>query len=340
MKRIFHLGFKILTVGFLFIGFVSSQSVFDSIGREVHQVFELVKDSVVKVKSDNGAMTLTGSGFFIDTEGLLVTSALIVVDDHATTVESFDNKWDAKVIGKDSRSGVALLKVYGIKSKPLVLLEGDSLKAGSAVVGVGYPYNLPVAPSFGLVSGFDFQYLNKFFPTTHIRSSLPISPGQVGGPLVNSQGAVVGMLVMSADEGRSCYALPTVALQRIYKELNTTGNVLHGWVGVGVSEIDSSDMSKGVRVSNLFENTPALTSGIQVGDRVIKIGGREIRRPSDVIDISYFSSVGSDLAVVVSRGGKLLNYKIRVQERPSTLPAVYRKENPSSSDSVIQVNQK
>ena len=230
-----------------------AEGVFDSIGKEVHDVFEQVKDSVVKVKSDNGVMMLTGSGFFIDQEGTLLTSSLIVVDDTATTVETEEGKWEARVLGKDMRSGIALLKVYGVKSKPLTFASGNSLKAASAVVGVGYPYNLPVAPSFGLVAGFDFQYLNKFFPTTHIRANLPISPGQVGGPLINSKGEVVGVLAMSADDGRACYAIPSLAVERILRELMRSGKALHGWVGVGVSDKDSSGMTKGVVVSNLFE---------------------------------------------------------------------------------------
>ena len=146
-------------------GTVNGQGVFDSIGREVNDVFERVKESVVKVKSDNGVMMLTGSGFFIDQEGTLLTSSLIVVDDTATTVESEDKQWEARVLGKDLRSGLALLKVYGVKSKPLVFAPENHLKAASAVVGVGYPYNLPVAPSFGLVAGFDFQYFTSTYTT-------------------------------------------------------------------------------------------------------------------------------------------------------------------------------
>lgn len=336
------LGFSRLGLFFLitFSSILPAQGVFDSIGREVHEVFERVKGSVVKIKSDNGVMTLTGSGFFVDGEGTILTSSLVIADENATSVETQEGRWDAKVIGKDARSGLALLKIYGARSKPLPFTDSNLLKVGSAVIGVGYPYNLPVAQSFGLVGGFDFQYLNKFFPTTHIRASLPISPGQVGGPLVNSKGEVMGVLVMSAEEGRSCYALPTSAIQRILKELVSAGKVAHGWVGIGVAEFHDADLAKGVIVSNLFENTPALTSGVQVGDRILKIGDREIRRPSDVIDVSYFSRVGEDLSVLVSRQGKVLSYKIRVQERPATLPAIYRKESQGSSDSVIHVNQK
>ncbi len=329
----FCLGFSALT----------AQGVFESIGQEVNNLFEKVKPSIVKIRSDNGLLTLVGSGFYIDQKGTILTSAMIVADDTATSVELDGVKLDAQVIGKDVRSGLALLRVYNDGKTPFLTFGNSSqLKPATAVVGVGYPYNLPVAPSFGLVGGFDVQYLNRFFATTHIRVNLPISPGQVGGPLLNTKGEVIGIMVMSVENGKSCYALPSLAAQKIINELQTTGAARQGWVGVGVADRNPAEPNQGVMISKLFDHSPAPQSGLQIGDVLLRIGTKEIRHPSDVIDVSFFSKVGETLPVVVSRSGKVMNFKLAVHERPTSLPAVIRTENPtpapSTTSPIIRLN--
>jgi serine protease Do len=112
-------------------------------------------------------------------------------------------------VGRDLRSELALLRIYAGETPCLKLAQGAELTAASAVIGIGYPYNLPAAPNFGLVSGFDTQYLSRFFATTHVRANMPISPGQVGGPMLNSKGDVVGILAMAADGGAATPSRPS-----------------------------------------------------------------------------------------------------------------------------------
>jgi S1-C subfamily serine protease len=155
------------------------------------------------------------------------------------------------------------------------------------------------------------------FATTHIHANVPISPGQVGGPLLNSRGEVVGIVATSPDDGRSIYALPVEAMAKIMADFNQYGRAKHGWVGVNVVEQpDTAHDGRMVRVVQVVAGTPASESGIQSGDTVMRIDAREIYRPSDVLDASFFSQVGANMNVVVRRGEKLYNYNFAVIERP------------------------
>ena len=301
-----------------------AQGVFDAIGSQVNKVFENGKNAVVRVHAvqsalpgESEAFETIGSGFFIDNKGTLVTAASIIGFSPSVSVEVGGLRLPAKILGLDPRSGVAVLQVFDGITPYLPFGKDGDIHTATPIVAIGFPMNLPAAPTFGMVTGFDTQYLGRFFACTHLRTSLPISPGQIGGPVLDGKGAVVGMLIMAADERKFAYALPSAAIQKIVNDVTIHGRVEHGWVGVGV---DPRSDSNDVKITQLFESTPASTSGLQTGDTVVRIGQREIAKASDVIDASFFSRVGEDLAVVVNRKGKLLTFKFTVGERPSRLP--------------------
>jgi serine protease Do len=310
----------------------SVPNAFDAVGQEVNVLFEKAKTAVVRVRSESDKLTMSGTGFYIDNKGTVLTAAAIISENSVVTVES-NGAWHlARVIGRDSRSGVALLQTDIGATPYLTLGKSAELKTGLSVVTVGFPRNLPVAPSYGQISGFDFRYLDKIFPTTHIRASVSVSPGQVGGPLLNSKGEVVGMLVTAIEEGRSVYALPAEAIEKIIGDFRHYGLARHGWVGVGVREVPGAHPgTPAVEISQLFDATPASVSGLASGDVVLKIGTRNITGPSDVMDASFFSNVGEETSVTVMRGGKTMVYKFTVKERPTAIPLIAVEAKPTLS---------
>ncbi|SDU02065.1 serine protease, S1-C subfamily, contains C-terminal PDZ domain [Verrucomicrobium sp. GAS474] len=317
-----------------------AESAFDAIGTQVNKVFENGKASVVRVHAAQAPLPGTtdsfetiGSGFFIDNKGTLVTAASIIGFSPAVSVEVGGLRLPAKILGLDPRSGVAVLQVFDGITPFLTFGKEEDVHTATPIVAIGFPLNLPSAPSFGMVTGFDTQYLGRFFSCTHLRTSLPISPGQIGGPVLDGRGGVVGMLIMAADERKFAYALPASAIQKIVTDIAVHGRVEYGWIGVGV---DPRSDSNDVKITQLFESTPASTSGLQPGDTVVRIGPREIAKASDVIDASFYSEVGDDLAVVVNRKGKLLTYKFTVGERPSRLPVPIPAIVPTSPADVPQ----
>jgi len=292
--------------------------VFESIGQEVNSLFEKAKSAVVQVHSGDEGFKQAGTGFFIDNRGTVLTSSTVIGDNTTAAVVVNGVEMNAKILGNDPRSGLTMLRVSYDDSPFLPMGHANDLKTGYAVVTIGYPLNLPVSPSQGLVSGFDVRYLNRFFATTHIHANVPISPGQVGGPLLNTHGEVIGVVVPSPDEGRSIYALPIEAVEKIIADFNQYGRAKHGWVGVNVVEApDTAHDGRTVRVVQAVPGTPASKSGIQPGDTVMRIDAREVYRPADVLDASFFSHVGGNMTVVVRRDQKLLNYTFAVIERPS-----------------------
>lgn len=293
-------------------------SVFDAITQEVQQVFDRSYPAVVKIRANSGAAPLAGTGFFIDKNGTLLTSYAVVRESDRVWIEFNNQKLDAKILGRDARSGIALLKVDRTNTPYLPFGNSDDLRMASGLISVAYPFNLPIAPSFGFVTGFDVRYLNRFFATTHIRANVPVSPGQIGGPILNSKGQVVGLLSLAIQDGKECYVLPINSVVRIAGDIYKNGHARHGWVGVGVVEGEPlTEGAKPVVVSNLFAETPAATSGIKQGDVVMKIGKREIHSPKDVLDASFYAAVGEKIPVVVLRNNEMKTFQITVTERKS-----------------------
>jgi serine protease Do len=301
----------------VFLSPARATDVFQSIGEEVNTIFDKSKGAIVQVQSGDGDVMLSGTGFFIDDKGTVLTSSTVIGDNTSARVSVNGAFEPARIVANDRRSGLAELQVADDGSPSLPLGESTDLKTGYAVVTIGYPLNLPVAPSQGLVSGFDVRYMNQFFATTHIHASVPISPGEVGGPLLNTKGEVVGLVVPSPDDGRSIYALPVEAINKILGDFSLYGRARHGWVGVDVREVpDTEHDGRTVRVVRTVPGTPASQSGILPNDTVMRIDSREVYRPADVMDASFFSHVGGTMTVVVRRNEALLDYTFAVMERP------------------------
>jgi len=315
-------------------GVVRATDLFQLSEDETSALIDKAKAAVVQVRSGDNGLILAGSGFFIDDQGTVLTSSTILGENTSARVVINGVEMDAKIIGNDPRSGLAMLKVSYEESPSVPLARTSDLKTGDGVVMIGYPLNLPVAPSQGPVSGFDADYLAYLSPkgsvaaverfaTTHIHANVPISPGQVGGPLLNSRGEVVGLVATSPDNGRSIYALPVEAMAKIISDFNLYGHAQHGWVGVNVLPgSDTAHDGRTVRVVQVIAGSPASQSGIRPGDTLMRIDAREIYRPSDVLDASFFSHVGETMTVVVRRDDKLYDYSFAVIERPQNPGAV------------------
>jgi serine protease Do len=281
-------------------------------------LFDKAKPAIVRVESGGDGLLSAGTGFIVDDQGTVLTAASIIGNNLTARVTVNGLQLDARILGNDPRSGLAMLRVSAPGNPFLSLGHSTDLKTGYTAFTIGYPLNLPPALAQGPVSGFEVHYLKRFFfCTTHIHADVPLAPGQVGGPMLNTHGEVVGLIVPSPDDGRSVYALPVEAVEKIMSDFTQYGRARHGWVGVSVVEVpDVNHDGRTVCVLKLEPGTPASKSGIRPGDIVMRIDSREIYRPSDVLDASFFSQVGGNMTVVVRRDQQLYNYSFAVIERP------------------------
>src|SRR2546427_5131179 len=209
---------------------------------------ERLKPAIVHVRVRREAPTSTddsqepqerrasGSGFLIDPEGVIVTNAHVVEDVTTAQVRLFDGRrFTGKVIGRDSRVDLALLKLDGVKGLPtLALADSNRVRVGEFVLALGHPFGLEHTVSFGIVSrkgapltvaapGFDF-----------IQTDAAINPGNSGGPLVNMAGQVIGVNSMAARNGSIGFAIPSNLAKTLVPQPVASGKGEWGWLGVSI----------------------------------------------------------------------------------------------------------
>lgn len=302
---------------FLLVPLYAQEPAEEPFTKKVCAIFNECRDSVVRIEAVDMRGKVNGTGFFADPSGTIYTLAAVVGTADEILVVQGDKKMPAKLLLSDPRSGVALLKVD--ETSPFIPAgNSHQLPLSSLVMAIGYPMNHDVASSVGVVSGFDRQFLGRYFMTTHIRANLPAQRGFGGAPLVNMKGQVVGILIAAIDGGAPCYVLPIEAAEKIRMNYARFGEARHGWVGVHVEDIETPQDGSRARIANLEPNTPAAKSGLQNGDMLLQIGDVKVSSVEDVIDGSFFLTAGNETTVTVMRDGKKIDISVRATKHPVT----------------------
>ena len=295
---------------------VDDSTVADAIQSTVAEVFNSAVPSVVRVESDDELGKVSGTGFFADATGTIYTLASVVGDGLSISVTRGDQRWPAKLLAKDPRSGIALIKVDEAGATSF-LEKGDcsEVKASSPLVVVGFPFDHDVSPSFGIVGGLDRKSQGKFFTTTHIRANIPVQRGQGGSPVLNLDGQVVGVLVSGLESGAGCFVLPIRAAEKVRQDVVRFGDVRHGWAGVTVHEMPVAVQGSHLMIDMVDPSGPA-SSQFRSGDVVLQVGDIVIREPEDALDASFFLTAGDPVAVRVARGEEVLDLQLTPAENP------------------------
>ncbi|HEY5744132.1 MAG TPA: trypsin-like peptidase domain-containing protein, partial [Terrimicrobiaceae bacterium] len=283
-------------LGFLFLLIVAvsgraEDNLGEKISSEVRRLFQERRESTVRVEAYDRHGKLSGTGFFADPAGTIYTLSYVVANADEILVIHGDRRIPAKLLVADPRSGIALLKV-DYNSPFIPIGNSKALTLATPVVAIGFPVNLAATPSFGIVGGFDRQFLGRYFMTTHIRAIVSVEPGFGGAPLMDLEGEVVGIIISGIEGGGACYALPIEAAEKLRMDYVRFGEPRYGWVGANVE--DETDPTGGlrVRIAELNPESPAAEFGLKEGDVVSKIGGVKISSAEDVIDASFFLTAG------------------------------------------------
>jgi len=260
-----------------------------------------------------------GSGFIISEDGYILTNNHVVADvDKITVILKDGRKLDAKVIGTDEKSEVALIKVEA-KDLPIVELgDSDELEVGEWVIAVGNPFGLAETVTVGVVSakGRQVGIMDGGYED-FIQTDAAINPGNSGGPLLNIDGKVVGIntAIISQSGGYMGVglAIPINMARQIKDQLMATGKVERGYIGVTMNpegltqELAESfglDKNVGVLVTEVEPESPADKAGLKQGDVILKLNGKEVRSNESLRNTISLMAPGTKIKLIIFRDGK------------------------------------
>jgi len=267
-----------------------------------------------------------GSGFIISKDGYIFTNYHVVEKADSILVKVSDGKeYDAKVVGKDKNTDIALLKIKPVNGLPVVNL-GDSsgLRVGDWVIAIGNPFGLSQTVTAGIVSAKG-RVIGAGPYDNFIQTDASINPGNSGGPLFNLRGEVVGINTAIIAQGQGIgFAIPINMAKTILPDLKTKGRVIRGWLGVSVQDITSDiaknlklqEQQKGALIADVFKGDPADKAGIKTGDIIISVKGHNIENTHDLLRIIAGFRVGDIAKVTVLRNGKKKVFSVEISERP------------------------
>ena len=307
-----------------------------------------------EVEPEGGGGSATGSGFVIDEEGHVLTNNHVIEGASKVTVKLGDSEttYDAEVVGADPGTDVALLKVDAPKGAfhPLTLGRSSEAEVGDPVVAIGNPFGLDRTVTSGIVSALqrNIQAPNGFSISHVIQTDAAINPGNSGGPLINAEGAVIGINAQIATGGGGNgnvgigFAIPIDTVRAEIEQLKTKGEVEHAFIGISGGTVTSElakalnlPVDEGVIVQSVVKDGPADKAGLEAGGTEAQINGEQVRLGGDIItevdgkklknmdelvEIIQSSKPGDELTLTIIRGGDEKTADVTLGTQPEKSP--------------------
>ncbi len=278
-----------------------------------------------------------GSGFIISADGYIMTNAHVVEGASDVYVTLTDKReFKAKIIGSDTRTDVALLKIDGNSLPRLVIGDSDKIRAGEWVLAIGSPFGLENTVTAGIISA-KARDTGDYLPL--IQTDVAVNPGNSGGPLINLKGEVIGInsQIYSRSGGFMgiSFAVPIDEALRVSDQLKASGRVTRGRIGVQIGEVtkdvaESLGLAKaqGALVQRIEPGGPAEKGGLEAGDIILKFNGTAIEKPSDLPRMVGGTKPGSRATVNIWRKGSARDIAVTVVEIEADKPAKAEEKKP------------
>ncbi len=279
---------------------------------------------------------VAGSGWIYREDGYIVTNTHVVKDGTNFEVQLFDKdddrKYDAKLIGKDPKTDLAILKIDVDRKLPTLSLGNSTdARVGQWVMAIGSPFHLDQTVTAGIISakGRSLRGLSKYIRLGDIiQTDAAINRGNSGGPLVNLRGEVIGINVAIASPGMIVgnvgigFAIPSDTAQGIIPQLIEHKVVKRGWLGIGIEELtantrDFYGVDHGALVTNIQENSPAADSELQVEDVIIAVDSELVEDTWDLQQIIGSTPPDATIELTVVRNKKERTVKVTLGEMPA-----------------------
>jgi serine protease Do len=288
-----------------------------------------------------------GSGFIIDREGFVVTNNHVIEDADQIKVKFKDDReFDAKIVGRDPNTDLALLKIESGENLPVVKLgDSDALKVGQWVIAIGSPFGLEHTVTAGIVSAKG-RVIGSGPYDDFIQTDASINPGNSGGPLLNLKGEVVGINTAIIASGQGIgFAIPINLARDILMALKTEGEVTRGWLGVAIQDLNGDmaeyygvDDKKGVFVNDVFEGDPADRAGIKAKDIILEVNGEKIKSSRQLTGMIAGIPVGESASIKILRDGHEKTLKVKIAKRPEEKLAARGQPREAASEFGIRVS--
>lgn len=270
--------------------------------------------------------TSLGSGFIISEDGYVVTNNHVIQDaDEITVILSDDTRLKAKLVGRDSKTDLAVLKVES--DKPLKAVKfGNSNKSrvGDWVVAIGNPFGLGGTVTAGIISARG-RDINSGPYDDFLQTDASINRGNSGGPMFNLDGEVIGVnTAIYSPSGGSVgigFAIPSATVEPVIRQLRTSGEVKRGWLGVHIQQVTDEiaeslglKTTEGALVASVIENGPASKSDIKAGDVILTFNGKRVEEMRMLPKIVADTEVNKAVKVEIWRGGKMVTLDVKIGE--------------------------
>ena len=312
----------------------------DGTSMSVQQIASVVSPSVVAITTEQMSSSQTwfggyyvqsgaGSGVIISQDGYILTCAHVVSGATSVKVQlnGSDESYDATVVGQDSTSDIAVLKIDAAGLTPAVIGDSDALAVGEVAVAVGNPLGtLSNTVTDGIVSALNRQVTVQNNDMTLIQTDASISPGNSGGGLFNMNGELVGIVnAKSSDsdaEGLG-FAIPVNDAVKVAQELLENGYVTgRPYLGISYYAVTDAQTAAqlgvnayGVYIVEVVKGGPADKAGLQAGDRIVSVDGSEVATQSDLGTLMQEHSAGDTLSITVARDGQMQTVSLTLGEK-------------------------
>ncbi len=258
-----------------------------------------------------------GSGFILNSSGFIVTNNHVV--EHAVDIQvklGDGRELPAKVVGRDPKTDLALLKIDASGLPVIPLGDSTALQVGEPVMAIGNPFGLEQTVTTGIVSATG-RVIGSGPYDNFIQTDASINPGNSGGPLINTRGEVIGINTAIFSRGGGSvgigFAVPSSLAKTVITQLADHGKVERGWLGVTIQPLTRelatsfkrSDTT-GALVSAVVEGSPAEKAGLKTGDVIVEIDGKKVTKSTDLPGLVADVPVGRDVAIVAMREGREL----------------------------------
>ena len=268
-----------------------------------------------------------GSGFIVSSDGYILTNAHVVKGADEVVVKLIDKrKFTAKVVGADSRTDVAVIKIHASNLPVVKLGDPTRLRVGEAVAAIGSPFGFENSVTAGIVSAKGRSLPSENY-VPFIQTDVPINPGNSGGPLFNMKGEVVGVnsQIYSRSGGYQglSFAIPIDVAMEVAKQLESSGKVSRGWLGVVIQEVTADlaesfglDRPRGALVSQVQDDSPASKAGLQASDVILEFNGKAVENSGDLPRMVGMAKPGARIPLQIWRKGKLQQLSVVLAELP------------------------